>query len=65
MTLGSIENCDNCHRFKRIQFVLESINNYMNFCSQKCLKAAVQRILFNENEDWLKFEWISKEDGER
>ena len=57
---GRIEFCSHCHRLKRTQFILYTKGQepLFNYCSQDCLKEHVSRVLFAENADWVKAEFI-------
>lgn len=57
MKIGSIELCDNCHHFKRIQFIILGKTTQLNLCSQNCLREIVNNTRFSENEHWLTVEW--------
>ena len=58
-SLGHVECCAGCHRFKRIQFVLISLKaGETSLCSAACMKDWVARTLFPEDEEWLNQEWV-------
>jgi len=60
-SLGHIENCSNCHRFRRIQFVLTNvITGEASLCSSECLIDFVNRTLFPKLEYWNQCEWEIK-----
>ena len=59
---GDIEYCDHCHRAKRVQFLLQSKGGVIfRYCSADCLKDHVAVVLFGENPDWAKYEWVPTE----